>query len=456
MKTQLGHFSRSLIAVATLAMTAIAADETAPRGETLETGDAVRPTGRLEGDAKLGFRFVTDGTKRVIPLERGMVVRGRGREPALASGLPPFAVDLGLGQRLSGRLAAVNSREVRLLDLAGDRPLTMARGGVLSLVQRTGESLVFQDGFETIDTTRWSVIGEPDVTAEPRIAGEKSLSLVAGGSSLTHRLEKPFTSGRLEVAFHDNRVIVPGQQWFVDLTFRSFSSQQTVRVILGWAEESLAVESSPGSPALAVQRLARKVGWHRLAVRFGPDLCEIGVDGNELAHGKGFGGPLIEVRVASFQGGKDGPPEDLAGHLDDLRLVRFDEPSTDVETDVTQDEIRLTGGDQIFRDFHEADAEKIQASIDGRELSLSWGEVSGLYFHRESVPGSPIEGWLVQVEWRAANGNDPRDLNRVEGALTAVSGTEVFHRHPVRRSAEHPPVKTHLAPCTRTGPEGGH
>ncbi len=292
-------------------------------------------------------------------------------------------------------------------------------------MQRAGESLVFQDGFETIDTTRWSVIGEPDVTAEPRIAGEKSLSLVAGGASLTHRLEKPFTSGRLEVAFHDNRVIVPGQQWFVDLTFRSFSSQQTVRVILGWAEESLAVESSPGSPALAVQRLARKVGWHRLAVRFGPDLSEIGVDGNELAHGKGFGGPLIEVRVASFQAGKDGPPEDLAGHLDDLRLVRFDEPSADVETDVTQDEIRLTGGDQIFGNFHEADAEKIVATIDGRELSLSWGEVTGLFFHRESVPGSPIEGWLVQVDWRAANGNDPRDLNRVEGALTALSGTEL-------------------------------
>ena len=39
--------------------------------------------------------------------------------------------------------------------------------------------------------------------------------------------------------------------------------------------------------ALAVQRLARQPGWHRLSVRFGPDLTEVAVDGNELAHGKG-------------------------------------------------------------------------------------------------------------------------------------------------------------------------
>ena len=41
----------------------------------------------------------------------------------------------------------------------------------------------------------------------------------------------------------------------------------TVRVIPGWGEETLAVET-PGGPALNVQPLARKAGWHRLYVRF--------------------------------------------------------------------------------------------------------------------------------------------------------------------------------------------
>jgi hypothetical protein len=351
-----------------------------------------------------------------------MTLRFDGQGPGPASGLPPFRVKLGLEQQVSGRLGTVDASKVVLLDAVGEGQVSVARGGILALVQRPGESVVMQDGFEALDTTRWAVVGEPEVTDALRLAGAHSLKIPAGGASVTCRIAEPFGSGRLEAAFHDNAATVAGQKWFVDLTFRSPTGPETVRAVLGWAEESLAVES-PSGPALAVQRLARSAGWHRLSVRFGPEVCEVAVDGNELAHGKGFGGPLVEVRVASYNATRVDAPDDLAGHLDDLRLVRFAEPVGDLEVDETQDEVRLAGGDQVFGAVKSADAEHVTATVDRKEVRFRWGEVSGLYFRRAPTASRPVSGLLVQARWRSAPGNEPKDTDQVEGALAAVGAS---------------------------------
>jgi len=397
-----------------------AAGGTAATGETFVDADGNRTPGRLRADPEEGFRFTPGAGGRPIAVAPGTAVEFTGRGTPPASGLPPFRVEMGLGQRLSGRLVAMSGREVRLLDVAGEARWTVARAGVHALVQRAGESQVLADDFEALDTARWTVLGEPEVTASPHLAGRRALRLPAGGASLTHRLAEPFAAGRLEVAFHDGEEVEPGQQWFVDLTFRGPAGSETVRAVLGWSEESLAVES-PGGPALAVQRLVRKPGWHRLGVRFGAESSEVSVDGNELAHGKGFGGPLVEVRLASYGLGKAEPPDGLAGHLDDLRLVRFAEPASGLESDAAQDEVRLTGGDQLFGKVGAAGGDSVELALDGRTLTLPWGEVAGLYFRPVAAPGAPVDGLLTRVEWRAGPGDSPRDLNVVEGALTALT-----------------------------------
>src|SRR5206468_4296872 len=129
---------------------------------------------------------------------------------------------------------------------------------------------------------------------------------------------------------------------------------------------------------LAVQRLARRTGWHRLSLRFGPAQTEIAVDGNDLAHGKGPDGPLVEIRLASHVAGKTAAPEKLAGILDDLRLVRFTEPLGALEIDAHQDEVRLAGGDQLFGTIGAADGERVWVKVVDKPVALSWSEVSGL------------------------------------------------------------------------------
>lgn len=298
--------------------------------------------------------------------------------------------------------------------------MTIARPGVRSVVQRRGEMQIFDDGFEVLSSKRWTLIGDPEIANEPRVAGEHSLRVPAGGTSVTRRLDEPVAAGRLELAFYDSGTIEPDQQCFVDLLFRSPADPETVRVILGWSEDSLSVES-PGGPALAVQRLARKAGWHRLSIRFGPEQTEIAVDGNDLAHGKGPGGSLVEIRLASRNASRGAAPNGLKAYFDDLRLVRFSEGGTGLEIDPTQDEIRLSGGDQIFGTIVQADAGMVKLQVDPKEIQLPWSEVSGLQFRRVAGQAEPIGGTWLRIDWRAAPGDDPLDLDRVDGALVGLT-----------------------------------
>ena len=389
------------------------------RHESIAGPDGQASYGRVKGDAKLGFRFEPIAGEPAIPLEKAGVVTFDGPGADSSSGYPPMRVLLGLGQQISGRLGAVDDRTIRLDEVPGGSAVVVARGGAAGLAQRPGEALVLQEGFESLDPDRWSHVGEPSIVDRPRMAGVRSLAIPAGGSAVTYHLPEPATSGRLEVAFHDSGQVVAGQQWFVDLLFRGPSGEESVRAVLDWSEESLAVQSS-GDHALAVQRLARKPGWHRLGVRFGPET-ELSVDGDELAHGRGPGGPLVEIRLANRTTGAAEPPKDLAVHFDDLRLVRLAEPVGDLEVAPQVDDVRLVDGDQVFGRLKGADADSVRLKVDGRDIVLPWTEVASLCFRRSPDQGRPIEGLLVRLEWRSAPGNDPRDLDQVEGALLSVT-----------------------------------
>jgi hypothetical protein len=224
------------------------------------------------------------------------------------------------------------------------------------------------------------------------------------------------------VVFFDPGEREPGQRWFVELTFRSPTGMEPIRAVLGWDDSWLAV-LSPQGPSLAVQRLARRPGWHRLVVRFDPERTELAVDGDELAHGGAPGGPLAEVRLGSQSLGSAGPKAALAGFLDDLGLARLSEPVGGLEVDPSQDELRLSSGDQLFGHLKSADPERLLFQIDGKDAMVGWNEVAGVYFRRTAAQAEPIEGLLVRLEWRAAGGNDPRDVDRLEGVLAAVSDT---------------------------------
>lgn len=401
-----------------------------PPRELLDRAGQARVEGRLaEAGSELRFSVGSGASERSLALEPGSVLTFEGSAPVAAAIPPLFQVSVGETARLSGMLRGVTDKAVTLSVPWQAAEVQIARSGVQAVIQRPGEARLFADRFNRIDATRWTVEGKPEVLAlSGRDASDqqRGVRLLAGGASLQHRLAEPLASGRLDLGFRDGGQVAPGQQWTLDLTFRGPAGAATLRVLLGWGEESLAVES-PEGPSLAVQRLARSAGWHRLTLRFGPDHTDIAVDGKELAHGKGPAGLLDAVRLQTRPTGSGAPPADLAGVVGQIHLVRFAEPPASLEIDPSQDEVRLVVGDQLYGTIRQADAEHILIDVDDKPVTLDWSEVAGLYFRRTAAASTPVEGPLARLEWRVAQGapNQARELNHAEGAVTALSASAI-------------------------------
>jgi hypothetical protein len=388
--------------------------------ETLETPAGQRVTGRLVGDPGAGCVFQPADANAPLRLEPGTVVHFSDAGPNPLASAPPFRVLVGEVMRLSGTVRGVTANSVRFAAGWQSGEVTIARPGVQAIVQRAGEVRVIVDGFETLERSRWITSGKPENVENPRLSDRHSLRLPGDGASLLHRLEEPLATGRLDLAFLDDGAVAAGHQWSIELTFNGPSGASVVRTALGWTEESLAVESLNG-PSLAVQRLARSPGWHRFSVRFGPEQTEISVDGKELAHGKGPDGPLTAIRLASAGPSQAAAGKALAGHVDELQLIRFAEPPASLEIDISQDEARLVVGDQLYGAIRQADGRHVEMTVDGEPIALPWGTLAGVYFRRVPATGKAVQGLLVRVEWRSAAGENDDDVDFAEGAIVDLS-----------------------------------
>ena len=398
------------------------------RVESLERRGGQRIRGRLTGTASSGFSFSpTDGSAQLM-LEAGSAVLFDGAGPDSPAGPPLFRVLIGELLCLSGSLRSISQTGVRLGVSWQGPEVVLPRAAVQVVRQRPGVARVLVDNFETLESSGWSKSGKVSLVEQPHASERKSLRIPSDGASVARKLDEPLSAGRFELAFHDDGAVAPGLRWSIELTFLSRTGPAIVRIVPGWADEVLAVES-PSGPALPVQRLARTPGWHRLDVRFSPDSTEISVDGKDLAHGKGAEGPLVSLKIGSFaaadEAPKPVPPQTLACHVDDLQLTRFAEPPAKFELDVAQDDARLVMGDQIFGEIISADSDRVSMTVLGRPISLAWGQVSALYFRRVAAAGMPVEGLLARVEWRSGPGEEPESLDFVEGAVTAVSDSEI-------------------------------
>ncbi|AMV38065.1 hypothetical protein [Planctomyces sp. SH-PL62] len=377
-----------------------------------------RIEGKLRFDPEAGFRFETAGEPgspaQAQPVGPGGVVEFA-PGPAAPAEIPPlFQVGLGESGRISGALGAVTEDSVTLAVPWRPEAVSIRRPGAQWVVQRLGEARILAEGFDALDASAWNVEGKPLVVVEN---GESALRLPAGGASIARRFDEPLEAGRVELTFRDDGAIRPDRRWTLELTFRAPGGPASLRVLLGWSEESLAVET-PQGPSLAVQRLVRTDAWRRLTVRFGDDRTEVSVDGKDLAHGRGPAGPLESIRIATAgETDDDGPGGDVGA----IQVARFARVPSSLEIDPTQDEARLVIGDQFFGAIRRGDRDRVSMLVDDRPIELDWGHLAGLYFRRAPAPGAPVAGALARVEWRAGGDDPDAPPDFAEGAVAALS-----------------------------------
>ena len=226
--------------------------------ESLERPGGQKVSGHLAGDSRTGFGFIPSHSSALLPLEIGSTIHFNGSGPTSLVSPPPFRVLIGRSLRLAGSLRGITETSVRLGVSWQPGEVTLPRPGVQAVVQRRGESRVLIDGFETLDRSRWSMTGNPEVVTQPHLTDKHSLRLPSGGASLVHKLSEPTPTGRFDVAFHDDGTVVAGQQWSIELTFQGASGCPSCRR-RAWV---VGREPCPSShlAGLAVQRLARTPG----------------------------------------------------------------------------------------------------------------------------------------------------------------------------------------------------
>lgn len=386
----------------------------------LERLDGPRVEGRPVFDAPSGFRFVEtgvgEGSSRAV--KPGEAIAFDPPTSPSVSAPPLFRLEAGQTARISGTLKSLTEEKVVLSVPWQSAAIEAPRPGVQSVIQRFGEARALVDAFDALDPSIWTIAGKPQVLADGG-----ALNLPAERASIEHRFDEPIAAGRIDLTFLDDGEVRSGRRWTFALIFKGPSGPVEARVLLGWEEESLAVES-PEGPALAVQRLARSEGWRRLTVRFGAERTEVAVDGKELAHGRGPSGPLEAIRVATA-GGKKKAEANQAGTIGEIQVFRFTPTPTSLEVDPARDEARLVVGDQLFGTIRRGDRDRVEMTVDDQPIALRWEDLAGLYFERSPALGAPIQGVLAHVQWRSGDDDPARAADFAEGAVQAFSDASI-------------------------------
>jgi len=172
--------------------------------------------------------------------------------------------------------------------------------------------------------------------------------------------------------------------------------------------------------------VARRPGWHRLAVEFGPASLVVTIDDAVLwySRDKGPGGPLLEVRLtcAADKGAVRG-----AVAFDEFTLTRAVEVLPRPADTSEQDEAWLTAGDQLFGRLTRLDRRGLE--LEGRfgKRAYSWAEARGAFPKRAAARPATTDGAHVRLWLRPAAGSEPDEL---EGVLRALDERRLTLRHP--------------------------
>jgi hypothetical protein len=394
----------------------------ASRAEEAICRDGVRVPGALRFDAKDRLQFIrSDSSLPVAPGSIHTIGFPPAEIPVSRLGLP-LCVHLDHGQRLTGELIRLDAGSVSLRT-SWPNPAPLPRRAVVAATHAGGKLVRFYEDFEGVPALQFA--GSPGFAERRSTSGKRSLFLQTPGQSATLGLDEPLASGSVGVNF----LVEPesaGARWLVELKFAGKTAPQQVEAVLVGEKDGYAVRAD--GIAGESRSVTRTSGWHRLHVRFHPEFVLVDVDGQLLfASGKkGPGGPLQEIRLACIESrGIEKPHGGV--YYDDLAVAEPMPELTHDCGDLTQDEIWLRKGDQLFAEISQADSHQIQWQNQGKPRKLDWTQVRGIFFRLQ--PGQPVatEGMHVRV-WVRSGFSEPDVL---EGVLRSLDERRLLMRHAV-------------------------
>jgi hypothetical protein len=233
-------------------------------------------------------------------------------------------------------------------------------------------------------------------------------------------LGKPLSAGRVAINFLDPGP-TPGARWFVDTEYEGAALQIGVA---GPGQEYLL--RVPGGGKVEPKRL-RERGWHRLMVEFSSSRLRVFVDQYLLRESPaGPGGPLTKVRLRCVAAA-DGKGATAKVCFDDFSLARAVRTPQRETGDLTQDELCLFPGDQLFGEVLHADRRTMELQGRFGRRSFSWGDVHAIYFKQQAGAGRPTGGEHVRIWLHPGTG---AALDELHGVLKSLDSKRLTLIHP--------------------------
>jgi hypothetical protein len=388
----------------------------------LTADEAILPDGkRLNGTV----RFPADGRLHFISNKRDLRFDELHEIRLPVADLSPLSTStvhclmLRDGQRLTGELLGLDDTNARLATTWATKPLSVPRARITAITHLPGQVTIFDDDFEA-ESKAWQLTGKPILSDKEKTSGKRSLLLDAPGQSAELSVTSQPTAGRASINFLDPGP-TPAARWVVEAEFAAAERPGLVQVAVVGSGDRYAVQV-PGEGAVKVDRV-RKPGWHRLEIGFSADRLGILVDDRILweTDKHGPGGPLRTLRLKCMADKERG--ESGRVWFDDCSIAQAVSSLRRPDGDLSQDEVWLVAGDQVFGKVARADRRAIE--LEGRfgKKSIPWYEARGTYLRLEAAPPRSTDGEHVRLWVRPGAGSE---LDQLEGAIKSLDGRRLI------------------------------
>lgn len=421
-----------------VALLAIAAAPLIVRGDPAaraQLPDGTVVTGAVDGKTPATLAFVAANGGRTIPLAAIHEIHFRPRPRFIQGTTPPRRIMLRGGESLHAEMLSVGESQVSLRAFGGERH-SVPRSALSALLQPAGLRLLAYEDFESRP-----ILFEPArLDSTQAHSGRQSLVRRPGEELSTCVLPRPVATGRVDLGFYDTGGVEPGDEWFIEYALGGRADSAALRVIPGWSDPEYRCTVS-GERRLALQRLARSAGWHRLTLLLDARQTVILVDGQVLATGPP-GAALSAIHSGLVPAAPvDHPPRadkgepardrSPAGWIDDVQIFeRSDEQPVPINGQ-KGDLAWLGGGDELFGKAEVIDQRGIL--LDGRfgRRRLPWSELRGVIFPPERGPvASQVAGLIASIELAPIPGAGSAPNDHIIAALHSWSPRELLAEHP--------------------------
>ncbi len=403
-----------------------------PRFDTL-LRDGRRATGVLTGSLANGFQFQSTASG-IVSLDKIQSLE----QPYAPRSLPDRSwkrLKLINGDVLHARQISTehpdstSNPKLTSLDWQGafEEPVRLPLAALAEVAHPAGTRCVVYQDFED-DSAGWRSTPNSSLAAshEHARSGQNSLRCSAD-VPMRYELSEPLEQGWLEFSFFLPPELKEPGTCTASLQVTDGQAVHELQVSLigkaDWYEFK-----GPETGGWQRHVIARRPGWHTLAVAIQPGLVRLALDDFPLAAGQWPAPTLLKLSAVKFAI----TGSNSAVWIDDFAITQAVPDSPIESVDRKRDQVDLATGDQLFGQLVALRSSFMELQANARNTAVPWPDLSCLHLGVRPIETRAVTGRMLQVELQPwSNTSSELVPDSLSGALVAIGPQSCTLEHPL-------------------------